>query len=416
MNAPADSAAVRRGNLSLVLRHIAAHTPCARTEVAASTGLVHASVTALVADLMQRGLVREDGAATAGGRGRPRRLLRLVPERVRITAAHVGWGRIRVVTTGLAGDLPDVGHVRSAPGPFGPPEHLADAVGAAVTEAVSSPGSDVHPGALVIALASPVMSTGTHPAAPGAGRSASTLAALVAERLPGLRCPVEVVNDADMAALAEYHALASVPAERQAGTVAYVKSDAGVAGALLINGRVHHGSHGLAGELGHIPVALDGPRCRCGAHGCLSAYISTRAVCDAVGLADLASAQGPDAAVAALLHHLRNGEPRALAALDRAGHALGAAVQSVIGITDAEQIVLGGHLADWVPWLAPGIDARLSARRAAFPTARLTITPGTLGPRAALHGAVRTGRDRTFADPTTVPPARQPIAGPGITP
>lgn len=65
--APTDSAAVRRANLSLVLRYVAAHGPCARTEVAAGTGLVHASVTALVADLIHRGLVAEVGAASSGG-------------------------------------------------------------------------------------------------------------------------------------------------------------------------------------------------------------------------------------------------------------------------------------------------------------------------------------------------------------
>ncbi|MDV9169771.1 helix-turn-helix domain-containing protein, partial [Streptomyces sp. W16] len=62
MNAPADSADVRRRNLALVLRYLDAHGPCARTEVAAGTGLVHASVTALVAELIDRGLVREAGS------------------------------------------------------------------------------------------------------------------------------------------------------------------------------------------------------------------------------------------------------------------------------------------------------------------------------------------------------------------
>jgi predicted NBD/HSP70 family sugar kinase len=74
-----------------------------------------------------------------------------------------------------------------------------------------------------------------------------------------------VVNDAKAAALAEYHALAL-----RGGTVAYVKSDEGVAGALIVDGRVFQGSHGLAGELGHIPVSLDGSVCRCGATGCLT--------------------------------------------------------------------------------------------------------------------------------------------------
>lgn len=79
MNAPADSADVRRRNLALVLRYLDAHGPCARTEVATGTGLVHATVTALVTELIDRGLVAEAGSVPSAGRGRPRRLLRVTP-------------------------------------------------------------------------------------------------------------------------------------------------------------------------------------------------------------------------------------------------------------------------------------------------------------------------------------------------
>ncbi|MCI3270688.1 MULTISPECIES: ROK family transcriptional regulator [Streptomyces] len=403
MNSPADSAAVRRGNLSLVLRHIAAHGPCARTEIAAATGLVHATVTALVADLMTRGLVEEVGVTASGSRGRPRRLLHLVAERVRIVAAHVTWGDIRLVTAGVTGELIDAGRARH-PGPFGPPEPMADAIATAVTEAVS-PGPDVHLGRLVIAMSGPVTSGRAKAPTEGVGWHAPTLGALVAERLPGLSCPVEVVNDADLAALAEYHAL-RLPGTEGPSTVAYVKSDSGVGGGLLINGRIHQGSHGLGGEVAHLPVSLDGPRCRCGAHGCLTAYVSTHAVLESAGLGRESVPEGIDAALAELGRRLRAGEPRALATLDQAGHALGAAIQSIVGLTDAEEIILGGHLTDWIPWLTPGIDTRLAARRRAFPTLPIAVTPGVLGARAALHGAVQTGRDRVLADPAEVPPCR----------
>ncbi|MBU6529628.1 ROK family transcriptional regulator [Streptomyces mayonensis] len=402
MNIPADSAAVRRGNLALVLRHIADHGPCARTEVAAGTGLVHASVTALVADLVARGLVEEVGAAVTGARGRPRRLLRLVPERVRTTAVHVTWEHITVMTAGLAGSPGGARQLAHHQGPFGPREGMADAIAAAVTESVpAAPG--VHHGRLVIAMAGPV--TDARADDPGRGWHAPELAALVADRLSGQSCPVDVVNDANMAALAEQHALAAA-GDDPGGTVAYVKSDAGVAGALIINGRIHHGSYGLAGELGHIPVTLDGPACRCGATGCLTTYISTRAVLDAAGLGDLAAPHDSGAALAELGRRLQSAEPRALAALDRAGRALGAAIQSIIGMVDAERIVLGGHLAEWLPWLLPGIKVRMDPRRAAFPTLPVAVSPGVFGPDAALHGAIAAGRARILADPTAVPGGR----------
>ncbi|CAL9466422.1 N-acetylglucosamine repressor [Streptomyces sp. enrichment culture] len=394
MNAPADSASVRRANLSLALRHIAAHGPCARTEVAAGTGLVHASVTALVADLIARGLVVEAGAAASTGRGRPRRLLRLVPGRVRTTAVHVGWEQITVTTAGLTGAPGRVHRLASAAGaPFGPQEPLAEAVAAAV-RAVGPPDPGVHAGPVVIALSGPVVTDG--PA------HAPHLAGLVTAHLAGTPCRVAVVNDARMAALAEYHALTARGGDPD-GTVAYVKSDAGVAGALIVGGRAVQGGHGLAGEIGHIPVSLDGPVCLCGATGCLTTYVNPRAVLGAAGLGDLAPPRDSGGALAELDRRLRAGEPRALAVLDRAGHALGAALQSVVGLTDPDHIVLGGHLADWLPWLTPGIDARLASRRSVFPHVPLTVSAGLLGPDAALHGALTAGREQILADPSVVP-------------
>ncbi|MFJ3091018.1 ROK family protein [Streptomyces sp. NPDC086838] len=393
--APADSAAVRRANLSLVLRHVAAHGPCARTEVAAGTGLVHASVTALVADLIDRGLVAEVGAASLGGRGRPRRMVSLVPGRVRTTAVHVTWGHSTVMTSDLAGVPGPPRQLANGGGPFVPAETLADDIVSAV-DTFGPPEPGVHQGRLVIALSGPV-TEGTE-GVPGPARNASHLARLVADRLPALPGLVDVVNDAKAAALAEYHAIAL-----RGGTVAYVKADAGLAGALIVNGRVFHGSHGLAGELGHVPVSLDGPVCRCGGTGCLTTYVSTRAVLDAAGLRDAASPHETGASLTELDRRLRAGEPLALAALDRAGHALGAALQSLTAVTDPDHVILGGLLADWLPWLRPGIDARLAPRRGAFPACSPTVTPGTLGSDAALCGALAAGREHILADPAAVP-------------
>ncbi|MFJ3446542.1 ROK family protein [Streptomyces sp. NPDC086081] len=182
-----------------------------------------------------------------------------------------------------------------------------------------------------------------------------------------------------------------------------MKSDAGVAGALIVDGRVFQGSHGLAGELGHIPVSLDGDVCRCGATGCLTTYIGTRAVLEKAGLGTSSSPQDTSAALTELDHCLRTGQPLALAALDRAGHALGAALQSLTGAIDPDHVVLGGRLADWLPWLRPGIDARLAPRRGAFPACSPLVRPGTLGADAALHGALTIGREHILADPTAVP-------------
>lgn len=415
VNAPADSADVRRRNLALVLRYLDAHGPCARTEVAAGTGLVHASVTALVAELIDRGLVREAGSVPSGGRGRPRRLLRLVPERVVILAAQVTLESVHVMAADFRGH---VLHRESAPhhAPYGDPRALAAVIGCvarAAEAAVRNASPDAHVAQLTVAMAGPVVGPGQLVAAAiDFGWHSTDLRALVVAELPGLGCPVDVVNDANMAALAEYHALAA-DGVRHPETVAYIKADTGVGGGLLVNGRVHSGSHGMAGEIGHLPIALDGPECRCGTRGCLATYIGPEPLIHAAGLDAVAEAQGGEAALAELDRRLRAGDPDATAALGAAGHALGAAVLGVCGVTDVGEVILGGYLATWGAWLRPGLDARLAGRRALAPDTQPDITFGVLGTEATLRGAFQTCRDALLDDPTSVPAVpRTPVAVP----
>jgi predicted NBD/HSP70 family sugar kinase len=405
VNAPADSADVRRGNLALVLRYLDAHGPCARTEVAVGTGLVHATVTALVAELIDRGLVHEAGSVPTGGRGRPRRLLGLVRERVVILAAQVSLESVHVMAADFQGH---VLHRESAPhhAPYGDPRALAAVIGCVVRSAeaaVREVAPHAHLAQLAVAMAGPVVGTSQLVAAAiDFGWRSTDLRALVTAELPLLDCPVDVVNDANMAALAEYHALEAAGVEHP-DTVAYIKADTGVGGGLLVNGRVHSGSHGMAGEIGHLPIALDGPDCRCGTQGCLATYIGPEPLIHAAGLDHVAESEGGEAALAELDRRLRAGDPDAVAALGAAGHALGAAVLGVSGVTDAGEIIFGGYLATWSSWLRPGLDARLAGRRALAPATQPAITYGVLGGEATLRGAFQTCRDALLDDPTGVP-------------
>ncbi|WP_235619017.1 ROK family transcriptional regulator [Embleya scabrispora] len=401
---PTDTAAVRRHNLALVLREIAAHGPCARTEVAAATGLVHASVTALAAELIGRGLVAEVGSASSGGRGRPRRLLRLVPGRVVTIAVQVTLERVEVLAADLDGD---VVHRASVPhrAPFGDPEPLAAVLADAIrrAEEVVRTRPDAHLARVVIAMAGPVTGPGhTVAAAIDFGWARTDLRALVTAHLPDLACPVDLVNDANVAALAEYHARAEQGGELPYA-VAYIKADTGVGGGLVVGGRIHTGTHGLAGEVGHIPLAFDGPACPCGARGCLAMYVGPEPLTTAAGLADIATREGIDAALTELDHRLRAGDPAATEALTAAGRAIGAAVLAITGLVDPAEVILGGYLATWHPWLTEGINTTLSGRRAVAPHLEPTITPGRLSEEATLRGALQTSRETTLNTPTQVP-------------
>ncbi|MGR3867608.1 ROK family protein [Streptomyces graminifolii] len=189
----------------------------------------------------------------------------------------------------------------------------------------------------------------------------------------------------------------------------------------------------MAGEIAHLPIALDGPNCPCGTWGCPARYIGRQLLLHTAGLVRFAEAEGGEAALAELDRRLRAGDTGADAALETAGHALGAAtlgvavlgvavlrvavlrvaVLRVAGVTDAGEITLGGHLATWRERLRPGLDARLVGRRALAPTMQPLITFGVLGAEATLRGASQTCRDALLDDPTSVPIAPPaPVATP----
>lgn len=398
---PSDSAAVRRRNLGLVLRHIGANGPCARTEIAAATGLSHASVTGLVADLAVRGLVREDGVRHSAGRGRPRRLIRMVPQRALTVAVQISLERLRVAVADLAGRTvwrESVPH-RSAPGA---PQEIADAVADAALRAVEAIAE--YPGAelarVVIAMAGPVDMDQTVVAATDFGWLREVrLGALVAAALPDADCPLDVINDANAAALAEYHA----HPRRPRGLV-YIEAGTGIGGGVVLDGHIHTGSHGIAGEPGHMPVALDGPDCSCGARGCLVCYAGPEAVLTAAGLGKTLANDGLERALARFAAAVDAADPLALAALDTAGHALGSAVLAITTLLDVDEVVLGGLLAQWFPHLHPAIERELSRRRALAPAIELNVTRSLLGGDAILLGVIEFARRAVFSDPATVPP------------
>jgi predicted NBD/HSP70 family sugar kinase len=405
VNSPADTSDVRRRNLSLVLRHIAAHGPCARTELAEATGLVHASISALTAELIGSGLVHEVGLASSGARGRPRRLLELAPGRVLTIAVEVTPARVLCAAADLDG-TPLWRREREHGAEFGDPRPVAAAVAEAVAEAVDA----VHAGGreraqlarLVLAVPGAVVEDEVVADSILLGWRRVDLRALVRAEPKAPSCPINVVNEANMAAFAEYRALmdrtGSVPR-----VFAYLRGGDGIGGGLVVDGTVQTGGHGMAGEFGHIPVHFDGPACKCGDHGCLVTYLGLPALLAAAGVPLPEGADGLAPARAEFDRRLRGGDPAAVRALEIGARALATALTAVSRVADPEQVVLGGRLAEWSDWLVPNVLRHLAGRRAVTPTDEPQISTDLLGGDATVQGALRYGCETVLDDPTTVP-------------
>jgi glucokinase len=167
--------------------------------------------------------------------------------------------------------------------------------------------------------------------------------------------PATLLNDADAGALGE----AAHGAGEGYSDVLYVTVSTGVGAGLVFDRRLRHGAHGLAGELGHLPLALNGPRCSCGRRGCLEAYASGPSIARQAREALAQASRSGDYAAGTVLratceYDVRGltarqvalaaslGDPLARTVMTSAGRAIGQGCAMAALILDPDVIVLGG--------------------------------------------------------------------------
>ncbi|WP_433512115.1 ROK family protein [Nonomuraea sp. CA-143628] len=205
-----------------------------------------------------------------------------------------------------------------------------------------------------------------------AGHSGVVAGIPLVEPLAVLGLPVVVERDTNVAALGE----GTFGASRGVSDFAYVTVSTGIGASIVWDGRVLTGAHGHAGEIGHFPVAADGPLCGCGNRGCLEALASG---------AGIAAATGGRAAVdvAAATDDL------AVTAMTRARAAFASGMVGLVNAYDPGLIVVGGSVARGQGELYLG-PARAAVRRHAYGAASrdTRVVPAQLGDDAGLLGAI----------------------------
>ena len=225
---------------------------------------------------------------------------------------------------------------------------------------------------------------GTVVRTPNLGWSRVDLAAVIEE---GTGLEVELENEANLAALGEMWFGGHSTDESPLRDFVHVSGEIGIGGGIVIDGQVFRGAHAGAGELGHVVVAPDGPRCACGGHGCLERMAGQQEI--------LARAQM--ATVTDLIRACESDEPAALAAVADAGRHLGIALASVLTLLDPAAVVLGGTFASLAPWLSAATSASISHHTGTAEPPPLLVSG--LGNDAAVRGAAGTVVRRVIGDP-----------------
>ncbi|EXU61849.1 ROK family transcriptional regulator [Streptomyces sp. PRh5] len=381
---------LRRGNRSTLLRQLYFRGPVSRQELGTLTGLSSGSVSNVVGELLADELVEEAGSVESDG-GRPRTLLRVTPGGGHLIGVDVGETHVRVELFDLAlTELARWEHPLTPGGLERDPEpvvgHILTGLDAVVDKSGASPEAVIGVGVGVPGVVEQGDEVLVH--GPTAGREAVPL-----ERL--LRTGTELPLFIDNGATAQGQAEMWFGAGRGADNAVIALIGSGVGAAIVTAGVPYRGATSSAGEWGHTVVQVGGRACRCGAVGCLEAYVGAQAVLDRYGHGARGAGKGgaggagedQQAAFAAIVG-AAGSETRAREVLEETAAYLGAGIADLINLFNPERIILGG----WAGLLLGGrVLPRIRAATASYalrrPYAQTEIGLAELGPDAVALGA-----------------------------
>ena len=316
-------------NERLVVRTLYDLGPISRAEVARLTGLTRTTVSDVVTTLLDDGVVRKIGRGPSSG-GKAPILLEVDDDARLVVGLDLGEEHFAGSLVNLRGDIRRTVEL-AVDGRDG------DAALALVFDLLDRLLDGTTAPLLGIGIGTPGLvdsRTGTIRRAVNLDWRDLPLGEIVAERYT---VPVNVANDSQAAALAEY---TYAGGDRVPNLIA-IRVGRGVGAGLILRGALFQGDGSGAGEIGHVVVDDDGALCRCGRTGCLETVAGMRAI-----EARAASVTGRPTDLAAVRTALEAGEAWATAIADDAGGALGRAIAGLIGALDVRRIVLLGPVTD----------------------------------------------------------------------
>ena len=208
----------------------------------------------------------------------------------------------------------------------------------------------------------------------------------------GLRVTVE--NDANAAAWGEFR----FGAGEDVDNLVFVTLGTGVGGGIISHGVLLRGARGMGGELGHITIQPDGPRCGCGNRGCLEALASGTAI---GRRAREVAGEQPDSALGRLaraplgedvLDLARKGDGPALEVLREAGTWLGIGLATFVNVFDPEVIAIGGGVSEAGDLMLEPARSELRLRSCSPARDLVEIRGATLGAKSGMLGAAALAR------------------------
>ncbi|GJM40546.1 MAG: sugar kinase [Ardenticatenaceae bacterium] len=370
-------------NARLVLKTIYENGNVSRADLARATGLTRATVSNIVADYLENGIVAETGYGSSLG-GKPPILLSMVPDARQLVCLDLGNEQFTGALVNLRGQFEQQLSLsvngRTGEAALNLLYELVDQLLANVTNPV-----------LGIALGSPGLidtDTGLVKQSVNLDWHDLPLQQLLVDRYA---FPVHIANDSHLAALAEYSY------GKDTGNLVLIKMGKGIGSGIVLNGRIFSGEGFGAGEIGHIRVVDHGDLCTCGNVGCLETVASIRAM---LKQAELVAAQNPNSLLSSLrpsadvpiswniLHQAsQQGDADARQIITQAGEYLGRTVANLVGILNVNRIVIAGNVAQTGDLFINAVESSMLQRVLPKLAQDTSVQYATVEPNLVLLGA-----------------------------
>jgi glucokinase len=205
--------------------------------------------------------------------------------------------------------------------------------------------------------------------------------------------PVFVDNDANAAAIGEL----TFGSGKDFRSFIMITLGTGVGGGIVIDKKIYHGDFGAAGEIGHISIDYNGPKCNCGSYGCIEAYAGNLYLRERVRTE---LKKHPDSKMWKLINNdlskvsprnvqdaAEDGDEFAKSVIDELGFQLGAAFTSLCNVLDISVFIIGGGIAGFGKPLFDSIRKTISKRVMAPIRPRVRVLPAKLKNDAGIKGA-----------------------------
>ncbi|MBI5030362.1 MAG: ROK family transcriptional regulator [Chloroflexi bacterium] len=385
-----DQMLVRRLNTAIILDCLRLNAPLSRADISSRTGLNRSTVSSIVNELVQGGLVRET-EFQKDRLGRPGLSLELSPDGACAIGVQMGVDFISVMLADFVAK--PIWSKRIVADSNVEQSLFIKSMGDLIQEALKQ-ARRKHSKPLGIGVGVPGLVDLQHgkiALAPNLQWHDVPLRDMLVKRFD---VPVFVENDANASALGEYY----FGIARQVNDFIFLTADVGVGAGIILGGKLFRGNRGYAGEVGHMSFDPNGELCGCGRRGCWESIVSPRSVIRKIQstlcqnytpslIRDLVQNQIDKITFETILQAADANDRFALETLQDVGRWLGIGIANLVNAFNPELVVLGGALARASTIVTPIIESTVEQNALRQPHESLKIGISAYGSEGCVVGA-----------------------------